>query len=341
MKICANCKASCDDSSNFCQNCSSNSFEQNPQSSQQNNFRQESIAFNPAVAAVKSLGSGNLFLAAVILFTIFAVCAFLSYSYNAASDSYTLGYLEEFKKGFESNNSFHLNTDNLSAAIQNYNISNILLLGIPNILICIGLWKLRKTFTSTQNGGLNIKAFRFLKIMLIIGLITTILSEVTRGIFMSNIVQNVEFDTNIFFDFPDYDKAIDYDDIIDINKGVRSALTSGIIFAILIAITFASIYYAKILSTFNSVKNIVSTGVASDYISMFVVVMNYVYAFFSLFALSESALSFIGNGAYIAFLIIMSILLIRYRDDMRVAIYRHNYNFAEPSNYSGFSAGIQ
>jgi hypothetical protein len=282
MKICTNCKAASDDNAKFCQYCGSSSFEQtsqqqgsqnpqeefvqqNQQGFSQQTFDSQQPAMNPAITAIKSLGSSSLFLTAVILFTVFAFFAFVNYSISS-----TVGDLaQDIAKQLGTRNDVFLNIADIAASYKNYNMANVLLLGIPNILICIALWLIRKSCKSSVNNVFDIKAFRFLKILLIIIFITSILSLLVLGGFLSEVVRNIEFTDDFLNDFSSY-KLNNLN--IDIVESVKNTIIGIFMFGIAIAITLKSIYYAKILRTFKSISNTVASGVASDYISMFVVV---------------------------------------------------------------------
>jgi hypothetical protein len=319
MKTCTNCKAVNDDSSNFCQYCGSNSFEQqNPQqgySGQSPNFQafqNGGQTINPAKSVIKSIGSSTLFLSAVILFTVYVVFRFITELGNVLT--YSPEDLEN------SLNSFSLNIDSIASTSNTYNILYTILTYVPKILTCVGLWLVRKSCTD-NTVTLDAKSIKFLRTTILVIFIATLLSLIMVGVFSINLLQNFDFETD--FEYP-----FNYGFDTEMSDSIISSTIAVIVFLIGGIITLMTFYYTKIMKTLGSIQNVIITGVASDYISMFVVVMNYIFAFFTFLSMfSSGVLGFFANGCFVAFLIIFSILLIKYRNEMRTVIFRHQYSF--------------
>lgn len=324
MKICSNYKKAIEDDANFCQYCGSSSFEQiDPRQnfSQPQNFDYQQNANPapiPAVTAVKSLVSSALFTAAVILFTVYAVFQLIP-SLVDSSTVFSMEVLTERYPNIKINESF-------LPTISTYSIAVTLLTGIPNFLICAGLWMFWKNCKDTKNLGIQTGGLRFLRTSVIVVFVTQIIALVIAMIFIDALLHNI-----------DYPKAA------VIGPGNLTSAVTGTVLAIVTiviggAITLYSFYYTKALKTLKSVTNVVTTGVPSDYVSMFVVVMNYIFAFFAFLEMFGNFLAFVAQGTFAAFLIIMTVLIIKYRDQMRVIIYQNNYSSFNAADNSGFNA---
>jgi hypothetical protein len=99
-------------------------------------------------------------------------------------------------------------------------------------------------------------------------------------------------------------------------------------------LVFEAVYSILLINTVSSVINTVKTGIPSGYVSMFIIVVNFINAIIYLLSIfaskntQEGILSKIYAAGFVAFFIIFSILLLQYRAEINA--YKESFSFENP-----------
>lgn len=330
MKNCLNCGLQNTDEAIFCHNCGSK-FEQSPPPPPNQDFYappEPYQAQNPpsgqAVAELKALGSSPMFLAAAIALSLTALFAIISaftgnIDFSSLFDSYSSVF------GYD----IWQYSGSLDGVMRSAVTVFSLLSQIPSVLICAGLWMLyascKKSSGAVSSGGLGmIRVVTIIKLCwfcLITGIVIIFLLFTLVAVNTTGYLNHLE----ISF------------------ANVMLSLALFIIAAITVPTIF---YYTKTLKTIKSVSLTARTGAPDSNISMYLVVVNFIIAGFGFIGLVSSLFSnpatnpftsstgaqlavfnivawpsWIASAANIAFLALISVLLLQYRSKMRLLAY--------------------
>jgi hypothetical protein len=186
-------------------------------------------------------------------------------------------------------------------------VTVVIKLGI-NFSLWNGIFKFRETSKLFSNDSFNPQGLKIIRTTVIVNLFFSSGVIVCAGLLLNNfnrLYTSVE------------------NDIVSIANLVRQSNSSrAILLTFTIALLFLLVYNLLLVKTINSIITTASTDTPSSYVSMFVVVINFILAFFKLFDLfSEGILNFLYSGITIAFYILFSLLLLKYRKDMITYMY--------------------
>lgn len=267
------------------------------------------LSSNPAVNALKTLGSSTLFLVAAILLTASPVLSVVGQMSLRDSISDLIFYAAQLD----------LDPSILYPAMQSMesvSIVTAVFSCIPEILIAVAMWI---TFTSSRNaqsGNVSTAGLTICKVLSIISLVGVCIGAAALLILLvvflvagANELGNA--------------MAYDYYDASMAQAGIAVVVVLAIVLtAVLVLMIF---YQVSVIKTINRIKATAVSGVPDNRVSNYLIVMNYILAVGSaLGGLANLFTSpFIGLAGLVgaATLIIISILLSKYRSAMSLLMY--------------------
>ncbi|HAN21865.1 MAG: hypothetical protein A2Y15_06330 [Clostridiales bacterium GWF2_36_10] len=303
MKICSKCGIQNSDLAAFCSSCGTalteNSQQTNPNNNPSGQQFGQPMGYNqfgqgqylsPVISAVKSLGSSVLFLSAIIIYTVSLLFSGISSFSNTTSDisfyKYDVEYYEEIIKVLEK--------------LLPYITAFSLIVIAPSILFCIGMWQFYNASRNPTDAPLSTSGLKLIKISSIISLASLALIP----IFIIYLIINIST-------------------IVDTGySSIVTATLIGFIIGILLILVLPVFYYIGIIKIAKTITNTILTGVPSNDISGFVIVMNYIMGGFSLLSLSTGGIGALLNAS---FFILISIGLTQYKKTMTQLIYNNYY----------------
>jgi len=229
---------------------------------------------------------------------------------------------------FDSNDPIFEEYEDLLSIGKNYSVALSVINSISSVVVSIGFWLLWKNCKDSVLGSFKTSGLSILKISLIVAYISNIAYYIFLYCYGDVIRRSITIPDDFTRDFTSIYRQPEY----IIGSALSIIILSGIG-----AIVLYGFYYAKSYKMIKSVKNILSTGRPSDYIPMYVVVMNYIFAF-SAVSQIENVITLLRQGTFAAFLIIMSVLIIRYRNQMRAIVYQSQSNSFLTANSPDFNA---
>ncbi len=269
------------------------------------NYETPVLSSNPAVNAIKTIGSSPLFLAAVILYTVSlvlsavfiasgasnAVATVLTYMVNSGViDPYTAYDIMEYASGY------------------NYGASLWALI-LP-VLTCIGMWMFYATCRNRRNGNISTAGLTICKVIMIIGLVCLIIGAACMLV--------------LFVIFLVSGGVRYMDDWGTVVAGM-SALLAILLFICLAVLVLMICFYGGIVKIINRIKGCAATGLPNNRISRYVTVLLYISGIFScisgLIELFSSPLSGIATLAGAVCSILVAVALGRLRQQMEALLY--------------------
>ncbi|PKM63031.1 MAG: hypothetical protein CVU97_02420 [Firmicutes bacterium HGW-Firmicutes-21] len=303
--LCASCGAAFEGQQDAVKNEGINTVEAPDANQYYAQYRQSvpSFAQNPTIAALKRAGSSTVFFIAVILYSV-QILLSLIHAFIREPVSNTDIY-SEF------NEEIGVQFEKIQDALSTF----ALVVSIPTILICIGMWLFYASSRSRYDGPLPTTGLTMIKVINFIFLGFLLLFPFL--VFLTVLFGNVDTEES---------------------SAVLIAIIAIIIFAIVL--TLPVIYIIGIINTINTLKKTIKTGMPSDKVSGFVGVMNFIIAvFFILTALAAirtlDIVAIFSNLLSAAFFILISIGLFAYKKEMSLIIYK-NYYSASVSTYTPF-----
>ncbi len=269
---------------------------------------QPALSDNPAVNALKTVGSSPMSLALAILFSASALLSILS----AAATSDTLSTMLYYFS------SIGIDTSTLYMVMDSVRSTAVLraILGsVPAILTATAAWIHYCTCRSTASGNISTAGLTIFKVLRYITMISLCLCALLVVGVMVLLIFAVSAGS-----FPGYALApytgMNGDDIQLTLIIAFATFGAFFLFFMVLAIT----YQASIIRTINRAKMVSQSGIADDRVSGYFIGMNYVMAAFTLltglFGLAVSPLTGISALVEAAGLILMSLLLHKYRGAM-------------------------
>ncbi|GEM_PF-1482386 len=251
---------------------------------------------HPVLNAVKNLGASPLFMVAVIGFTVMVLFSLLgAFVNNNSLYALLLPYESQL-------NEFGLSVYTLSyylGSLQStFTVWKIIGL-IPSILMLVGMWMTFVSARESRTGGMKTTGLTIIKVISVLALIG--LCALTALLVVAALILLIALSNE---------------------GGVPTTALGAVIVIAMIAVAVLVlyiVYYAKIVSTINTMKVTIATGCASDKISGYVGVIAILSGIRSALSIFSSAnvlelLATIGSAtASIAF----GIFLFRYRTTMR------------------------
>lgn len=253
----------------------------------------QALSTNPAVNVIKTVGSSPLFLVAAILSTA-------AVALNVASS--IIGSTAIFDLLYEITGVPVSAIAGTSAPAVAYGA----IVGmIPAILTAIGMWLHYTTCRRTDTGNITVTGLTLCKTSVIINLVVssaTAVLAIGALVVVCAMSQTISyFMMNAFWYL--------FDSVTDLNDFAMGLAVIAIVLIIFLVVLFFFIitYYILQLKTISHVKVTALTGCPDNRISRFVVVLNFIMAFFAaisgvatLFAVPTAGLASLASaGAYV------------------------------------------
>lgn len=268
------------------------------------------LSSNPALNAIKTLGSSKVFLAAAILYSVSALLSiplqvFGDLSYDIIG-SYT---------GID------------FGALVNSNIASVIVsavaTAVPALLIAVGMWLHFATCRNVTSGNISTAGLTVCKVITVLTLITSVLSAVI--VIVALIIVALTSETIAYYLLNTFwymfDAVYSFDDF----AAGLSVIAVLLLVVFAIVFTLSICYNAALLKTINRVKKTALTGVPDNRISRYVVFWNYVIAVITaigglvlLFANLLCGLTMLCRAAH---LILVSICMSNYRKQATLLMY--------------------
>lgn len=291
------------------------------------------LSDNPALNAIKTVGSSPMFLAMTILLSASALLTMFS----------SLGYNDTFVNIYYYAYTMGLDMDAVMAmldAMQSTSVARVVLSSIPAILMAVAMWIHFGTCKNLQSGNISTAGLTICKVLTYIYMISLCLVAFT--LFAVLVLAIIGIATSSFV-FPSYGGyGIGYSDeearlAVIIVLGVFALIVGGIM-------ALAIAYQASIIRTINRTKQVAQSGMADDRVSGYFIGMNYFVAACSIISGGLTLLTAPITGAAtlahgVAFILI-SLLLRRYRQEMNQVLFPP-VQPVMPYAYAPFQGGPQ
>ena len=268
-----------------------------------------------AVRSVKQTGGSIVFLLATITYTLLVLLKLISaFVPNPAFSQlmYSLAQLD-------------YELYDMIPTINSVSSISTLIAMIPSFLACIGFWLVFSASKNQKNPLMSTAGVSMVQAVLIIRLILLSLVVVLVAIVMVPLSIALS-EMMSYYSYSSGDGSI-------------AAIVVIVVCVLLILISvLAIIYYAKAIGTASRIKKAASGILPLKKISMYVIVLNFMYVVIAVLALfislaSFSLLSFLGGILEIAFYILISIALIQLRSKLsqiEIAAPNHTAPFINP-----------
>ena len=335
MKICPSCGAQLNDSASFCNICGADvrgtvaqpaaqqqdfapqnpavAPEQRFNQVQQNQFSQPvyqpvTANANPARSAIdvmRSFANGSLFLVGIIAFSLSVIFTFISQlSNNIASFDSIRDLLD--KIGLDSA------ADNIIDSAQSASTGALIAAIIPSVLIAVGLWLTYISFKDKSGAPIKTSGLTMIKVINIIGLVFLCI-----GCAIVEIVLLVGA-----FGISQAKNEVSSGDakaLLNLGSGLMIVL----FIVLAIVFTLCIVYFAKVISSINTAKRTIMTGVASDKVSGFVAVIAFISAFVTFISVfsAEGASGVLAALCSVTASICFGVLIFQYKKAMRPLMY--------------------
>ncbi len=263
--------------------------------------RAQALSSNPAVNALKTLGSSTMFLVFAILMSLVPVLSVLG---QLALRS-NMGELMYYAMQLDLDPSVLYPMVN---ALGSASVGTAIVSAIPSILMAVGIWITYVSCRNGMSGNITTSGLTICKVLSIISLVC--LCIVAAAVLLLLVVLLI-----VGVSESGYDGMGEAMSVI--------AVVFFVIFGAVFALTI--VYEACIIKTINRIKATATTGVPNNRIPNFLIVMNYIVAVCSALSgfanlLTSPALG-LGCFASAAALILISLILSKYRSGMTMLMY--------------------
>lgn len=306
MKKCLNCNVMNDDDARFCKSCGSDKFIA-PNTAKWYSKKQETKETTwSAVDIVKKYGSSNLFSWLSLLFILLAIFEIIM-SINS------LLFIREIYREFEVQNIHQY--DQFLTYFGIVIAASMILTFAVNIALWSGMFKFRESSKMFSNERFEIKGLNIIRISLIFHLVLSALFTLCY-ILLLNHINSLPFVVNNVL--PAY--------------GLEDTLSKSSI--LVIAFVFEAAYSILLIMTINAVINTAKTEIPAGFVSMFVIVVNFINAFINLLSVfvlknsQDGILTKVYAAGFAAFYVILSLLLLQYRTEINA--YKESFRFENP-----------
>lgn len=270
-------------------------------------YNTPALSSNPAVNTLKTIGSSSLFLVAAILLSVLPLLSIAGQMSvgDAVSDfMYYAMQLDLDPSVFYP----------ILNAVDSASIVSAVFSCVPAILIAAAMWITYASCRSTQSGNVSTAGLTICKVLSIISLVcaciggacallVTIIMLIAGGTMMEDI-------------------AYEFGDSIG---QATMAVIVVVCIAVIAVLVLMILYEASVIKTINRIKATAATGVPDNRISNFLIVMNYIGAVGSVISglanLFTSPILGLVSLVSAATLILISIILARYRSGMTLLMY--------------------
>ncbi len=266
------------------------------------------LSSNPALNALKSIGSSPLFAGAAVLFslsTLFSLMGGLFSSIDYTDLYYAVLYL-------------HLDGNELVSLLDMMNgvsVVGAVLGNVPGILVAVSLWLMYASSRNTHTGNVSTAGITICKVLAVIQLVFTCLAAAFVLLALA-----VVFFAAVAGEMDDvgYEYGFYFGEFMAVFCVV-------LLVAVIIAFTLAVLYQACVIKTCSRIKATALTGVPDNRIPSYLIVMNYITAVVGVFGsigfLMDRPLTSIAALVNAAGLIVLSIALNQYRSRMTILMY--------------------
>lgn len=279
------------------------------------------LSDNPALNALKTVGSSPLFLALAVLMSAWALLTI--FSSLGVSDAMSSVYVYAFQYG--------LDMDQVQAimnAMRSSSMVTAVLGSIPAILTAVAMWLHFSTCKSRQSGNISTAGLTICKVLSYISLVGLCLAGVLVLCgFAIIIIAFLVSDAPLGSLFDAYGGYYSYGSSFSDEEATIAVVVVLGVFALIIgfAMGLAIAYQASIIRMINRTKTVAATGMADDRVSGYLVGMTGFSAACSiisgLFALFTAPLTGAASLAHAAGLILMIVLLRTYGKAMNQVLY--------------------
>lgn len=270
---------------------------------------QPALSDNPAVNVLKTVGSSPMSLALAILFSLSALLSILSTAATSDTLSSMLYYFSSI--GVDTTMLYQM-----MDSVRSTSVIQAILGSIPAILTAVAAWIHYCTCRSTASGNISTAGLTIYKVLRYISMIALCLvallgvSAVVLLIFV--FISEPGFASFALTPYTGMNAQ-------DVQLTLIVALaTFGAFFLFFMVLSIT--YQASIIRTINRAKMVSQSGMADDRVSGYFIGMNYVLAAFALlsglFSIMFSPLGGIASLVEAAALILISLLLHKYRTEM-------------------------
>ena len=265
------------------------------------------LSSNPAVNTLKTIGSSPLFLVVSNLLSIAPVLTIAS-QLGLRDNVWDLFYY-----------AMQLDLDPslfypVIDAASSMSVAGAVLSAVPAILIAVAMWITYASCRDTQSGNVSTAGLTICKVLSIISLVCICILAAILVLFM--VILLIAGVAEAANDVYGYDASI-------AQAGIAVLLVLFVILAAVLAL--AVIYQVCVIKTINRIKATATTGVPDNRIPNFLVVMNYIEAAGMVLAglanLFTTPILGLGSLVGAATLVIISIILTRYRSGMTLLMY--------------------
>lgn len=265
------------------------------------------LSSNPAVNTLKTIGSSPLFLVVSILLSITPVLTIAS-QLGLRDNVWDLFYY-----------AMQLDLDPslfypVIDAASSMSVAGAVLSAVPAILIAVAMWITYASCRDTQSGNVSTAGLTICKVLSIISLVCICILAAILVLFM--VIFMIAGMAEAANDVYGYDASI-------AQAGIAVLLVLFVILAAVLALVI--IYQVCVIKTINRIKATATTGVPDNRIPNFLVVMNYIEAAGMVLAglanLFTTPILGLGSLVGAATLVIISIILTRYRSGMTLLMY--------------------
>ena len=265
------------------------------------------LSSNPAVNTLKTIGSSPLFLVVSILLSIAPVLTIAS-QLGLRDNVWDLFYY-----------AMQLDLDPslfypVIDAASSMSVAGAVLSAVPAILIAVAMWITYASCRDTQSVNVSTAGLTICKVLSIISLVCICILAAILVLFM--VIFMIAGMAEAANDVYGYDASI-------AQAGIAVLLVLFVILAAVLALVI--IYQVCVIKTINRIKATATTGVPDNRIPNFLVVMNYIEAASMVLAglanLFTTPILGLGSLVGAATLVIISIILTRYRSGMTLLMY--------------------
>lgn len=267
------------------------------------------LSSNPALNAIKTIGSSSRFLVAAILMTAVPVLSVIGSFFVTPDLSDLLYYLYELE--IDPELYYYVFSSMNQASMVGPVIS-----ALPAILIAVALWLVYTTCSSRQSGNISTAGLTICKVMAIISIILySLLAVMLMVLFVILIIAAA---AEGFEDAYYYGAGTELSQAVLVISVIGLVVVAGIM-ALVIC------YQASILKTINRIKATALSGVPDNRVPGFLIGMNWVAGvcggISGLFALFTAPITGIASLLGAAALILFALLLSQYRNAMTLLLY--------------------
>lgn len=259
---------------------------------------------HPVIETVRSLILSPLFLVAVILFSASILLSVLgSFGLTEAMTGWMTDVFYEFGMEAELDEITQtLMTDSMGVGT----VVGALFGSIPSVLMALGMWMLYTSARNRQNLLINTGGLTLIKVLTIISLVS--LGLVSALLLLMLVIVWIVASGEMIAD-----------EALILSVGMIVVLVF-----LAVVLTLCILYYVKVIKTVGTIQKTLQTGVPSDRVSMFLIVMlfitggNAVMSSFSLVLFGGSGLALmVASVAQGVASILFGVLLLQYRSRMR------------------------